>query len=208
MIKSGKYEFHKKEWLHVSEEAKDLVRRMLVVNRDPAKGESRATLDQVLKHPWLLHKSRENPVDLLETISRLRKFNAKRKLKAAAMIVMWGTRFNFQERKTLKAMLQSNEAHVFDLKQLGKIRAAFKHHANAHNRVALDQFKEVMRELGFQDGPLERMFFVSDHAGRYVLHRLVDVWLCKFSINISHPHQSHINPKTPHTEEPSATKTS
>ena len=48
LIKAGRYQFHSDAWGCVSEEAKDLLSHMLVV--DPAK---RYTAQQALDHPWV-----------------------------------------------------------------------------------------------------------------------------------------------------------
>jgi len=47
-IKKAKYSFNPKYWNHVSEEAKDLIRNLLVV--DPSQ---RLTAEQALSHPWI-----------------------------------------------------------------------------------------------------------------------------------------------------------
>ncbi|KAK2172992.1 hypothetical protein NP493_913g02064 [Ridgeia piscesae] len=48
-ILAGNYEFVDEDWAHISQSAKDLVARLLLV--DP---EARLTVRQVLDHPWLL----------------------------------------------------------------------------------------------------------------------------------------------------------
>jgi len=53
----GQYRMDGGEWEGVSEEAKDLIRKMLIV--DPAK---RITAEEILKHPWILGIDQE-PVD-------------------------------------------------------------------------------------------------------------------------------------------------
>lgn len=50
-IKACKYEFVEPFWDNVSESAKDLIRKLLVV--DP---EQRLSADQVLEHPWITNK--------------------------------------------------------------------------------------------------------------------------------------------------------
>merc|ERR1719398_388955 len=47
-IKRGQYQFLKPYWDPISDQAKDVVRKMLIV--DPRK---RATIDELLQHPWL-----------------------------------------------------------------------------------------------------------------------------------------------------------
>lgn len=48
LVQEAKYEFYENEWQGISAEAKDLIRRLLVV--DPGK---RLTMEQVIAHPWL-----------------------------------------------------------------------------------------------------------------------------------------------------------
>lgn len=73
-IKAGKYSFPSPDWDNVSDQAKDLVRKMLTP--DPKK---RITAEEVLKHPWMVeHADRK-----LSISENLRKYNARRKLKVA-----------------------------------------------------------------------------------------------------------------------------
>ena len=48
LVAEAKYEFHDAEWAHVSADAKDLIKQILIV--DPAQ---RLTMQQMLEHSWL-----------------------------------------------------------------------------------------------------------------------------------------------------------
>lgn len=48
LVAAGKYEFHDPDWTHISEDAKDLIRKMLVV--DPT---VRLDMRQTLEHKWI-----------------------------------------------------------------------------------------------------------------------------------------------------------
>ncbi|CAN0277387.1 unnamed protein product [Ectocarpus sp. 4 AP-2014] len=83
-IKAGNFKFHPEYWQSTSNEAKDLIRRLLTV--DPKK---RLTAAQAVTHPWLLSKDD----DLLKhnlgvNLEQLRLFNARRKLRAAIKSVL------------------------------------------------------------------------------------------------------------------------
>ena len=68
----GAYKFYSPYWDTVSEEAKDLVSRLLKMDPD-----ARLTADQVLRHPWLRTASTAPlPADLT---GRLESFNARAK---------------------------------------------------------------------------------------------------------------------------------
>lgn len=54
-IKKGKYDFPSPIWDNISEEAKEIIRNLLVV--DPSK---RMTCEQLLKHPWILGETADS----------------------------------------------------------------------------------------------------------------------------------------------------
>lgn len=83
-IRKGQYEFQPDYWNQVSEEAKDLIRSLLTV--DPTK---RSTAGKVLEHKWV--KGSDEVLvkyNLGPNLEEFRKFNAKRKMKAAIKAVI------------------------------------------------------------------------------------------------------------------------
>ena len=79
MIRSGKYSFDDDIWAQVSDDAKDLVSNLLVL--DPSK---RFSAKDALNHRWLLEdddKLKSRSLD--KTLKKLAQFNAKRKFRAA-----------------------------------------------------------------------------------------------------------------------------
>ncbi|GAB9465425.1 Camk/camk1 protein kinase [Globisporangium polare] len=80
-IKKGKFQFDSPYWDHVSDDAKDLISKMLMVN--PAE---RATVGQLLEHRWVTG-SEVATVQLTSALEELRRFNARRKFKAAVSTV-------------------------------------------------------------------------------------------------------------------------
>ncbi|XP_019957841.1 peripheral plasma membrane protein CASK isoform X10 [Paralichthys olivaceus] len=89
-IIKGKYKMNPRQWAHISESAKDLVRRMLML--DPAE---RITVYEALNHPWLKERDRyAYKIHLPETVEQLRKFNSRRKLKGAVLAAVSSHKFN------------------------------------------------------------------------------------------------------------------
>uniref|UniRef100_A0A3B3YN42 Peripheral plasma membrane protein CASK n=1 Tax=Poecilia mexicana TaxID=48701 RepID=A0A3B3YN42_9TELE len=89
-ICKGKYKMNPRQWNHISESAKDLVRRMLML--DPAE---RITVYEALNHPWLKERDRyAYKIHLPETVEQLRKFNARRKLKGAVLAAVSSHKFS------------------------------------------------------------------------------------------------------------------
>ncbi|KAK2166756.1 hypothetical protein NP493_1303g00033 [Ridgeia piscesae] len=76
------YVFHKDCWSDISENAKDLISRMLVLN--PAK---RLTAGQALKHRWVQGSGAKSD-NLTDTVTKIKEFNGRRKLKGVVNAVM------------------------------------------------------------------------------------------------------------------------
>ncbi|XP_078612274.1 peripheral plasma membrane protein CASK-like isoform X25 [Branchiostoma floridae x Branchiostoma japonicum] len=80
-IVKGRYHMNPRQWDHVSEQAKDLVARMLELDQN-----ERITVHETLQHPWIKDRERYAPkIHLHETVASMTKFNARRKLKGAVM---------------------------------------------------------------------------------------------------------------------------
>ncbi|XP_058738253.1 calcium-dependent protein kinase 32-like [Vicia villosa] len=77
-------DFKRDPWPKVSDNAKDLVKKML--NPDPKR---RLTAQEVLDHPWLVHAKKASNVSLGETVrARLKQFSVMNKLKKRALRVI------------------------------------------------------------------------------------------------------------------------
>lgn len=96
MIRSGKYSMDPAEWGVISDSAKDLVRRILVVDPD-----KRLSAQEILHHPWMKMDAAAIPdVDLSSSVAQLRRYQARRRLKKAinAVRVTVRTRMLFAAR--------------------------------------------------------------------------------------------------------------
>lgn len=83
-IRKGQYEFHDEYWGAVSADAKDLISCLLTVQ--PAK---RLGADEALKHKWMVQDDHVLAGQSLDTnLAELKKYNAKRKFKAAVNAVI------------------------------------------------------------------------------------------------------------------------
>ena len=80
-ILHARYDFPSPWWDSISKESKSLVQALLTL--DPKK---RMTADEVLKQPWVTGAASDAPLDSVQ--KSLRKYNATRKLKKAALGIM------------------------------------------------------------------------------------------------------------------------
>lgn len=83
-IKDGKYHFHQEHWSDKSPEAMDIIKHMLCVDIS-----ERWTAKQLLEHPWVTAEDTtlaNRNID--STLVVMRKFNARRRFKAAARAVI------------------------------------------------------------------------------------------------------------------------
>ncbi|XP_051565632.1 peripheral plasma membrane protein CASK-like isoform X12 [Myxocyprinus asiaticus] len=130
-IIKGRYKLNPRQWGHISESAKDLVRRMLML--DPAE---RITVYEALNHPWLKERDRyAYKIHLPDTVEQLRKFNSRRKLKGAVLAAVSSHKFNsfygdppeempdFSEDPTSSGLLAAERAVSQVLDSLEEIHA-------------------------------------------------------------------------------------
>ena len=83
-IRAGEYTFHVEFWHTVSDNAKDLIRKLL--NTNPRK---RLTAQQALQHPWMTESDDVLAnTDLGLTLYELKRYNAKRKFRAAVKTII------------------------------------------------------------------------------------------------------------------------
>ncbi|KAL7528588.1 hypothetical protein ACHAWF_006708 [Thalassiosira exigua] len=84
-IRKGQYEFHEEYWGPVSEDAKALITGLLCVNAS-----ERLTAREALRSNWIALASDESleQNDMGSNLMQLRKFNGKRKFRAAVMSVI------------------------------------------------------------------------------------------------------------------------
>ncbi|KAL3903262.1 MAG: hypothetical protein SGILL_010511, partial [Bacillariaceae sp.] len=83
-IRKGSYEFHEEYWGQVSDEAKALISALLTVDPD-----KRYTGDEAMKNKWIGADAKKLAgQDLGTNLNQLKKFNAKRKFKAAVKTVV------------------------------------------------------------------------------------------------------------------------
>lgn len=88
-IRKGQYEFHEEYWGQVSDDAKNLIRKLLTV--DPAK---RYDAPNTLANDWIgADDSKLAGQDLGVNLEQFKKFNAKRKFKAAVKTVVAANKF-------------------------------------------------------------------------------------------------------------------
>lgn len=81
----GKYQFQDDSWADISNDARDLVEKLLVTDPD-----KRLSAHECLEHPWLKQdKGRLSLIKLQSTSQRLKTFNARMKLRSAMIAVDW-----------------------------------------------------------------------------------------------------------------------
>ena len=75
LIKKAEFKFHDDSWKDISPDAKDLIKRLLVV--DPS---ARLTAKNVLDHPWM--KNEPKSADITRALAELKRTLVRRKLKS------------------------------------------------------------------------------------------------------------------------------
>jgi calcium/calmodulin-dependent protein kinase I len=90
-IRAGEYTFHEEFWGTVSDDAKDFIRALLNIN--PRK---RLTAEKALQHVWMTTSGDVlASMDLGANLTELKRFNAKRKFRAAVKTIIATQKLTF-----------------------------------------------------------------------------------------------------------------
>lgn len=138
IIMAGEFSFYEKTWKNISSSAKDLISNLLAV--DPQR---RPSAEEVLQHSWVIGDSaNEGDIDP-EIVTRLHRFNARRKLRAAAIASMWSSTI-FLRTKRLKTLVGT-----YDLKpdELENLNLHFRKICSDGENATLSEFEEVLKAL-------------------------------------------------------------
>ena len=186
----GAFHFHDEAWSAISDSAKDLVKRMLTVDY-----RHRISLKEVLAHPWVAgamaltsapssasasastaasaQPGSPGTKHLATTVANLRRFNARRKIKAAAMAAAWLGAASRATNSALASLLGPKPALLLTMSETERLTSAFRGVAGRTGTCNLEQFREVMAKLQQSHGsssadhglPVDRMFALFDRDG-------------------------------------------
>jgi calcium-dependent protein kinase len=139
----GKYWMYGIEWEHVSERAKDLVKRMLEVD-----SKKRISAEEAYNHPWVQNTYQETQIDkdsLRDAFANLRSFRAENKLQRAVLCFISSQLVSQKERSNLSKIFQT-----IDKDGTGKLNA--KELKLASNRLANlglteDELQEIINRV-------------------------------------------------------------
>ena len=167
-IAGGNFFFPKSDWDHVSSQAKDLIRRLIVVNPD-----QRMTAASVLTHPWL--ESAPDARLPAHTLDALKRTHARRKFRAVAYACLLGS--NPRLHRSVSEILRTIGTTDFSQAELDTIVKTFKE-VSGHRACVVNQaqFAMVMgKVLNVPADACPQLFalFDVDHDGVVDFRELV-----------------------------------
>ncbi|GMY23557.1 calcium and calcium/calmodulin-dependent serine/threonine-protein kinase-like [Fagus crenata] len=138
IIMAAEFSFYEKTWKNISSSAKQLISSLLTV--DPHR---RPSAEELLDHPWVIGDSAKQDQMDGEIVSRLQSFNARRKLRAAAIASVW-TSTVFLRTKKLKSLLGS---HDLSQDEIENLRVHFRKLCAKGDNATLSEFEEVLKAM-------------------------------------------------------------
>ena len=140
-IRRGDYEFHEEYWGSVSKDAKGLISSLLTV--DPTK---RLSAKQALRNPWITGSDEKLAgYDLGKNLEEFKKFNAKRKFKAAVKGVIAA---NMMKTFVGGAKATSLERKLTE-EDIGDLKETFAmFDKDGGGTISMAELKGVMERLG------------------------------------------------------------
>lgn len=173
MIKAGKYGYPTDSV--ISDSGKDLIDRMLTLDpkyRIDANGElqdgASCSFDNclgVMKHPWLL--KRAAGADLKNTVIKLRNFNARRKIKAVALSMVYGNNQSPVASNLRKALRGSSREEGFTGEEIEGIRDLLFQYSPDGRSINRSEFQKLFLEKEYTDIDADKVFDVFANGREY-----------------------------------------
>lgn len=162
-ILQGEIDFESPPWPSISNNAKDLVRKMLT--QDPKK---RITSNQVLQHPWLREgEASDKPIDSA-VLSRMKQFRAMNKLKKMALKVI-AENLNEEEIKGLKQMFANIDTDNSGTITYEELKAGL---AKLGSKLTEAEVKQLMEAADVDgNGSIDYVEFITATMHRHRLER-------------------------------------
>ncbi|XWS08191.1 hypothetical protein CRYUN_Cryun41cG0058600 [Craigia yunnanensis] len=134
----GEYNFDERTWKNISSSAKHLISILLQVDPD-----RRPSAEQLLAHPWVNGDSAKQEQIDAEVVSRLQSFNARRKLRAAAMASVLSSKVLLRTKK-LRSLLGS---HDLTKEEIDNLKTNLKKICAKGDNATLPEFEEVLKAM-------------------------------------------------------------
>ncbi|CAI9756599.1 unnamed protein product [Fraxinus pennsylvanica] len=155
-------DFESLPWPSISNNAKDLVRRMLT--KDPKK---RITSIQVLEHPWIKGQAPDKPIDSA-VLSRMKQFRAMNKLKKLALKVI-AQSLSEEEIKGLKAMFTNMDTDKSGAITYEELKSGL---ARLGSKLSEAEVKQLMEAADVDgNGTIDYIEFITATMHRHKLER-------------------------------------
>jgi calcium-dependent protein kinase len=155
LVKMGKYNFIGKEWGCVSNEAKDLITKMLTYDY-----KQRIAADQCLAHPWIIKYSKikydnsnltnYNLAELKKPFENLRKFNAKQKLQQATIAFLVHHLSSSELVRDLRIIFKDIDENGDGTLSFDEIKKGFKRFYKDET-IAEKELDEIFKKIDFDD---------------------------------------------------------
>lgn len=155
-IKKGIPTMRPKIWDIISDDAKELVNKMLEHDQN-----DRVTAKEALQHPWLKNREVPQRMHLQESVDEMKKFNARRKLKGAILAAVASRKFPMANGDVIGSQDEVFEYEDDDLTASGAIGQL------------LDSLEEIQVLTGAKDDDVS---FLQSFFEHHTLQALLEVY--------------------------------
>lgn len=140
LIKEGKFDFYAEDWKDISDDAKDLIKRLLKQNP-----EDRMTAEEALQHPWITEKRPKSFISK-SVLKRLRKFRKPYKLQKEALMIIVNGLMGEKDLERMKMTFEALDTDHNGFIDVEKFKTAFQF--AGYNEEEASEFVKELESKG------------------------------------------------------------
>jgi calcium-dependent protein kinase len=165
LVQKGIYNTSKPNWKNLSENAKDLISKFLIIDQN-----KRITVQQALKHPWITENKKNVEVDIIDIKNKITKFSSLQKFQQSILIYLIRNFSSNEYCKELKLIFKKMDTSGDGKLSYEELRDGFNIYFTGYNSLDIQEFLDLAKSIDVDgSGYIEYDEFLTAFLNKEIL---------------------------------------
>ena len=142
LVQKGIFDTSKPQWKNLSENAKDLISKFLIIDIN-----KRITVQQALKHPWITENKKNIEIDTIDIKDKITKFSSLQKFQQSILAFLIRNFSSNEYCKELKLIFKKMDTSGDGKLSYEEFREGFNIYFTGYNSLDIEEFIELAKSI-------------------------------------------------------------